>query len=160
MKVDSPQLIAPEERTLMTNTNERAFVPSDEMAPQVDTVEHAAAVDLNGLPGDEVNGAWRTEAGRKGAKRVHQLIEAGKRYEEEHGLKSGRQRLRQLIELGKLYEQEHGIRPVVKRRKGRRLSKMERDEVIATLFGCLTRMVKPSFRPELERLAEALKVET
>lgn len=143
----------------MTDMNERTDVPMEETAPQLDGVEQAAAVDLNGVPGDEVNGAWRTEAGRKGAKRVHQLIEAGKRYEEEHGLKSGRQRLRQLIELGKLYEQEQGIRPAVKRRKGRRLSKMERDEVIATLLGCLTRMVKPSFRPELERLAAALQVE-
>jgi hypothetical protein len=144
----------------MTDTNERTVVPANEPVPHVDNGEQAPAVDVNGVPGDEVNGAWRTEAGRKGAKRVHQLIEAGKRYEEEHGLKRGRQRLRQLIELGKLYEQEHGTRPVVKRRKGRRLSKIERDEVIATLLGCLTRMVKPSFRPELERLAEALNHET
>lgn len=143
----------------MTDTNERTVVPTNDLAPQVDNFENVPAIDLNGVPGEEVNGAWRTEAGRKGAKRVHQLIEAGKRYEEEHGLKSGRQRLRQLIEQGKLYEQEHGIRPVAKRRKGRRLSKMERDEVVATLLGCLTRMVKPSFRPELERLAEALKVD-
>ena len=106
-----------------------------------------------------VNGTWRKEAGRKGAHRIHELIEAGKRYELEHGLKSGRQRLRQLIELGKVYEQEHGRKPAVKERKGRRLSKMERDEVIATLLSCLVRMVKPSFRPELERLAAALNNE-
>ena len=51
---------------------------------------------------------WRTEAGRKGAKRIHELIEAGRQYEQQHGLKSGRQRLRQLIELGKRYEEERG----------------------------------------------------
>src|SRR6516164_7630243 len=53
---------------------------------------------------------WHVEAGRKGARRIHQLIEQGKLYEQEHGLKSGRQRLRQLIQEGKLYEQEHGLR--------------------------------------------------
>src|SRR5205085_1980988 len=52
---------------------------------------------------------WHAEAGRKGARRVHQLIQRGLLYEQEHGLKRGRQRLRQLIELGKLYEQEHGL---------------------------------------------------
>ena len=51
------------------------------------------------------------EAGRKGGRHVHQLIQEGKLYEQEHGLKSGRQRLRQLLELGKLYEEEHGLRP-------------------------------------------------
>ena len=56
----------------------------------------------------------RSEAGRKGAYRVHQLIREGRLYEQEHSLKRGRQRLRQLIELGKLYEQEHGVRPVRK----------------------------------------------
>src|SRR5258707_15875298 len=55
-------------------------------------------------------------AGRKGAHRVHQLIEEGRLYEQEHGLKSGRQRLRQLIELGKLYELEHGLRPRMRRK--------------------------------------------
>src|SRR5690348_2723919 len=49
---------------------------------------------------------WHAQAGRKGARRVHQLIEHGRLYEQEHGLKRGRQRLRQLIQLGKLYEQE------------------------------------------------------
>src|SRR4051794_10017351 len=43
---------------------------------------------------------WHAEAGRKGALRVQQLIEEGKLYEKEHGLKRGRQRIRQLIELG------------------------------------------------------------
>src|SRR5205085_4246998 len=60
--------------------------------------QHAARVDE---PAPEA-GDWHAEAGRKGARRVHQLIQEGKLYEQEHGLTSGRQRLRQLIELGKL----------------------------------------------------------
>jgi hypothetical protein len=107
----------------------------------------------------EVNGTWRKEAGRKGAHRIHELIESGKRYEQEHGLKSGRQRLRQLIELGKLYEAEHGLQPVAKERTRQRLSKMERNELVTTLLECLVRMVKPSFRPELERLVASLNHE-
>ena len=108
---------------------------------------------------DGANGVWRAEAGRKGAKRVHQLIQAGKLYEQEHGLKSGRQRLRQLNELGKLYEAEHGQRPEGKQRRSTRLSRQERDEVVATLLRCLVRIAKPSFRAELGKLAEALSPE-
>jgi len=99
---------------------------------------------------------WRTEAGRKGAKRIHQLIEAGRQYEHEHGLKSGRQRLRQLIELGKLREAERGDPAPVRKRRGTRLSRAERDEVVSTLLRCLIRISKPSFRPELAKLADAL----
>jgi hypothetical protein len=99
---------------------------------------------------------WHAEAGRKGAHRIHQLIEAGRRYEAEHGLKSGRQRLRQLIELGKLYEEEHGLKPAVRKSRSKRLSRMEREQTLATLLNCLVRIAKPSFRPELQRLADAL----
>ncbi len=113
----------------------------------------APATPVDGTPED-----WHAEAGRKGAHRIHQLIEAGRRYEAERGLKSGRQRLRQLIELGKLYEQEHGLHPVVRKSRGKRLSRMEREETLATLLNCLVRIAKPSFRPELQRLAEVLKV--
>ena len=60
------------------------------------------------------------EAGRKGAQRIHQLIEQGRQYEREHGLKPGRQRLRQLIEEGKLYEKEHGLKSESKRARGAR----------------------------------------
>lgn len=98
---------------------------------------------------------WHSEAGRKGALRIHELIEAGRRYEQEHGLKSGRQRLRQLIELGKRYEQEHGLRPAP-RRSHKRLTKTEREELVSTLLHCLTRMAKPSFRAELEALSQTL----
>ena len=130
--------------------------PSPVVEVPVDQVpETALEVDGHG----EAYGVWRTEAGRKGAKRVHQLIQAGKQYEQEHGLKNGRQRLRQLIQLGKLYEAEHGNPPIGKKRRGDRLSRQERDEVVATLLKCLVRIAKPSFRAELGKLAEALSPE-
>jgi hypothetical protein len=137
--------------------------PADDRTPPTEPVV------VNEVPVDAVpethelngtHGVWRAEAGRKGAKRIHQLIEAGKRYEEEHGLKSGRQRLRQLIELGKLYEAEHGHGQPGKKRGGVRLSRQERDEVVATLLKCLVRIAKPSFRAELGKLAEALSPES
>jgi hypothetical protein len=146
----------------MIDTNDRTFGPADEAegvrpdAPQADdtpVVQEQPEVGTNGSHGEPT---WRNEAGRKGAKRVHELIQAGKRYEQEHGLKSGRQRLRQLIELGKRYEEEHG-RPVGKKpRRGSRLSRVERDEVVATLLACLIKLAKPSFRADLERLAATL----
>jgi hypothetical protein len=133
--------------------------------PEHDIVPHPAidtAEARNDVPAESANEAdhqdWHAEAGRKGAHRIHQLIEAGRRYEAEHGLKSGRQRLRQLIELGKLYEQEHGLRPSARKARGKRLSRMEREETLATLLDCLIRIAKPSFRPELQRLAEVLHV--
>ena len=63
-----------------------------------------------------------------------------------------------LIELGKVYEQEHGLRPVSKKRS-ERLSRMGREELIATLLQCLLRIAKPSFRMELEQLIVALHKE-
>lgn len=157
--VNFSYLIGIEREGLMNDTNDREVVPMNDTLRPVDAPDAVPTVEINGVHHDEVNGAWRTEAGRKGANRVHQLIEKGKLYEQEHGLKSGRQRLRQLIELGKLYETEHGVQPKLKERKRRRLSKAERDEVVATLLHCLTKMVKPSFRAELERLADALNVD-
>jgi hypothetical protein len=134
--------------------------PPTEPAPVAEVpTDHVAELTPADEGHDEVNGVWRAEAGRKGAKRVHQLIQAGKLYEQEHGLKSGRQRLRQLIELGKLYEAEHGNTPAGKKRRGARLSRQERDEVVATLLRCLVRIAKPSFRAELGKLAEALSPE-
>jgi len=53
-------------------------------------------------------------------------------------------------------EQEHGLRPAP-RKRGARLSRADRDAVVATLLQCLRRIAKPSFRPELERLAAALR---
>jgi hypothetical protein len=100
---------------------------------------------------------WHAEAGRKGAHRVHQLVQEGRLYEKEHGLKSGRQRRRQLIELGKLYEEEHGMRPARHAKAKNRLSRSERQELLTTLLQCLLRIAKPSFRAELVRLVEGLQ---
>lgn len=142
----------------MSDTFEQTVHPEgerdlqNEMTPQMPEVHAEVPVGTNGTH----EPTWRTEAGRKGAQRIHQLIEAGKRYEEEHGLKSGRQRLRQLIELGKLYEEEHHLRPAGRKRRGQRLSRTERDEVVATLLQCLIRIAKPSFRAELAKLAGTL----
>ncbi len=102
---------------------------------------------------------WQARAGREGARRVHQLIQEGRLYEKEHGLKRGRQRLRQLIELGKLYEQEHGLRPARAKKRGQRLSRLGRQQLVTTLLHCLLRIAKPSFRMELTRLVEALERE-
>jgi hypothetical protein len=110
-------------------------------------------VDTNGVEANH----WRTEAGRKGARRVHQLMQEGLLYEQEHGLKSGRQRLRQLIELGKVYEQEHGVQPERPRKRRERLARMEREELLSTLLDCLVRIAKPSFRSELEQLVATLR---
>lgn len=99
---------------------------------------------------------WHADAGRKGALRVQQLIEQGKLYEKEHGLKRGRQRIRQLIELGKLYEKEHGLRPRRPGKRGDRLGRGQRKELLNTLLRCLVRIAKPSFRGELSRLAKEL----
>src|SRR5207237_3389327 len=127
--------------------------PATEPAPVTEvSVDYVAEPTAPADEGhDEVNGVWRAEAGRKGAKRVHQLIQAGKLYEQEHGLKSGRQRLRQLIELGKLYEEEHGIQPT-REKKSRRLARGERQQLLSTLLECLVRVAKPSFRADLIRL--------
>jgi hypothetical protein len=126
-------------------------VPAPTEAPTAD-----AAVESTNGTASEVRG-WHAEAGRKGAHRVHQLIQEGKLYEQEHGLTSGRQRLRQLIELGKQYEQEHGLQPGQPRKVRERLSRMEREETLATFLQCLLRIAKPSFRAELLRLVEVVQ---
>jgi hypothetical protein len=126
--------------------------------PEVVPSETAHSEPADGVAETEPE-RWRARAGRKGAHRVHQLIQEGKLYEQEHGLKRGRQRLRQLIELGKLYEQEHGLRPPGQKKLAERQSRMGREELVGTLLQCLLRIAKPSFRPELERLVEALQKE-
>ncbi len=150
----------------MTDIFESTVPPLDDRTPPTEPapvtevpVDHVPEPQPAEEGHGEANGVWRAEAGGKGAKRVHPLIQAGKLYAQEHGLKSGRQRLRQLIELGKLYETEHGQRPGGKKRRGTRLSRQERDEVVATLLRCLVRIAKPSFRQELGKLAEALSPE-
>jgi hypothetical protein len=95
------------------------------------------------------------EAGRKGARRIHQLIQQGRQYEREHSLKPGRQRLRQLIEEGKLYEQEHGLRP----RKGHR-PRMSHEQTLKTFLQSLLRVLKPAYRAQLLGLMQALEAES
>lgn len=92
----------------------------------------------------------RAEAGRKGAQRIHQLIQEGRLYEQEHGLKRGRQRLRQLIELGKLYEQEHGMR------RPDRPRRVSDEQALRTLLQALVRLVKPPVRERLKAVLAAL----
>jgi hypothetical protein len=135
-------LDTPRVPTDATQATQPTAVPAPDVAPAADTVETRR---------------WHAEAGRKGARRVHQLIQEGKLYEKEHGLKSGRQRLRQLLELGKLYEQEHGLQPEAPAKRGERLSRPEREELLATFLHCLLRLAKPSFRGELARLIAALE---
>lgn len=138
---------------------EPASVTIEPPAAGAEAVPEGTLAELPTVDGglDGVDSAdWHAEAGRKGARRVHELIREGKLYEQEHGLKSGRQRLRQLIELGKLYEQEHGILPQRKLKSGR-LSPGERQQLVTTLLRCLVRIAKPSFRAELSKLTAALE---
>ncbi len=164
----------------MNDQLERTVVPAPEVvqpettAAEVSVAESVsqpgpAAVEANmpstnGVAVEASNGVAEqgrhARAGSKGARRIHQLIQEGRLYEQEHGLKRGRQRLRQLIELGKVYEQEHGLRPARASKGRERLSRMGREELLATLFRCLTRLAKPSFRGELTRLADLLAHES
>jgi hypothetical protein len=138
-------------------TPERNGVPGHENAPQVPEVGATPTVEPEVAAEGAEARRWHAEAGRKGARRVHELIQEGKLYEQEHGLKRGRQRLRQLLELGKLYEQEHGLRP--RKKRGPRLSRLKREELLTKFLQCLLRIARPSFRAELVRLVEALQEE-
>jgi hypothetical protein len=100
---------------------------------------------------------WHAAAGRKGAQRIHQLIQEGKLYETEHGLKQGRQRLRQLIEQGKLYEKEHGLWSG-RGRRGRR-QRQSSSQQLLNLCQALLRLVKPSVRAQLGLMIQALDAE-
>lgn len=117
-------------------------------------IETAAIPEPAAEPTEQLPQGWHAAAGRKGAQRIHQLIEQGRLYEKEHGLKRGRQRLRQLIELGKKYEVEHGMRTPQPRK---RLSRRQQQEVVNTFVQCLLRMARPAYRAELLRLAEAFQ---
>ena len=92
----------------------------------------------------------RSAAGRLGGKRVHQLAELGRLYEQEHGLKAGRQRLKQLVQLGRRYEVEHGLK--VARPRRRRSGDAWQEFLVA-----LARVVKPAHRPAVEQLVAALQ---
>jgi hypothetical protein len=123
-----------------------------ELAPSVPDVQHTLTADAPVAvseptlhPVDPV----RSAAGRLGGKRVHQLAELGRLYEQEHGLKAGRQRLKQLVQLGKKYEQEHGLRPAPRRRR-------KRGDAWQEFLTALARVVKPAHRPAVEQLAATL----
>jgi len=98
----------------------------------------------------------RSVAGRKGAHRIHELIQRGRLYEEEHGLKRGRQRLRQLIEEGKLYEREHALDQGEAPAQRGRIPRMSRHQVMTQLVEALIHLAQPGYRPELNRLLESL----
>ena len=81
-------------------------------------------------------------------------------YEQEHGLKRGRQRIRQLIEEGKRYEQDHGLKDDGGKARVPRRSRVSREQVLRNLLQSLSRMAKPSFRPHLARMLQALEAVT
>ncbi|HZU37953.1 MAG TPA: hypothetical protein VFA18_18680 [Gemmataceae bacterium] len=145
----------------MFEQNEHEFVglqaPAEtleaEQAPMsaapVSTQSHDGVVASNGND-------WHADAGRKGAYRIRELIQFGKLYEQEHGLKSGRQRLRQLIEEGKQYELDHGLRPAPERASRRRGPRMSKQQLLSTFLHSVVRLAKPSLRAELTRLLDEL----
>lgn len=109
-------------------------LPVNGTAPAIETVNRYAA------------------AGRKGAQRIHELIQEGLIYEKEHGLKRGRQRLRQLIQQGKLYEQEHGLRSAKPRR-----ARQNPDQAVQALLKSLNFLVKPAYRDSLLQAMRAIE---
>jgi hypothetical protein len=157
-------MIEQHEPTITTTDGVAAHEPTDVSVGSPEGADHlpeAAPPESETRDGADgvAEADWHAEAGRKGAHRVHQLIQEGRLYEQEHGLTSGRQRLRQLIELGKLYEQEHGLRPGRRKTHGQRLARVQREELLDTFVQCLVRIARPSFRAKLERLVEALREE-
>jgi hypothetical protein len=127
-----------------------------EQAQQVNEPIREAAP--TGLAEQSVN--QHAEAGRKGARRIHELIQQGRLYEREHGLKPGRQRLRQLIQEGKLYEQEHGLRGGSKTARERRRPRISSEQLLKTLFQSLLRLAKPAYRSRILDLIHDLDGES
>ena len=125
-------------------------VPPDPVVPNGAEANEGAAEPGNGQAATEPN--RHAEAGRKGGQRFHELIQRGRQYEQEHGLKRGRQRQRQLIEEGKRYEEEHGLRP-------RRLRRRRPSDAAAFQTFCqsLLYLVKPRFRDRLRKFIAALE---
>ncbi len=97
----------------LEQTTAEVHSPAPEVLPEENGALPVAVPSSNRVPEEQaVPGSEQSTtvnryvvAGRKGAERIHQLIQRGRLYEQEHNLKRGRQRLRQLIEEGKLYEQ-------------------------------------------------------
>ena len=120
-------------------------------ADAADPDRHPSSGHLNGRIRER-----RSVAGRKGAQRIHELIQRGRQYEQEHGLKRGRQRLRQLIEEGKLYEQEHGLDQGETATQRTRTPRMSRHQVMVQLVEALIHLAQPGYRPGLRGLLESL----
>ena len=128
----------------------------DLLAPSVPATDNAPTLDASLAisttePVPHLVDPARSAAGRLGGKRVHQLAELGRMYEQEHGLKAGRQRLKQLVQLGRRYEVEHGVRPATRRRRQRP------SDAWQEFLAALARVVKPTHRPAVEQLAAALR---
>jgi hypothetical protein len=132
-------------------------------APQHQDPNHAflanepAQVTGQMVPSEMLNP--HAEAGRKGARRIHELIQEGRLYEREHGLKPGRQRLRQLIQEGKLYEQEHGLRNGNGGVRARRHPRISSEQLLKSLFQTLLRLVKPVYRAQILGMLQSLEPE-
>jgi|SRR5579883_282621 len=125
-----------------------SLVPGND-SPAADISQKESVPTTEAVPAPVAVNPARSAAGRRGAERVHKLAELGKEYEREHGLTPGRQRLRQLIQLGKRYEVEHGLRTPKPRRK-------RRGDAWAEFLIALARVVKPAYRPAVERLVRTL----
>ncbi len=144
-------LVRAADQELQTNATPAAPSPVEPVAADV-----GAAVEANG---DAVATPSRyAEAGRKGARRIHELIQEGRLYEQEHGLKRGRQRIRQLIELGKLYEEEHGLRPVQCATLADRVAQLSEEDALQTFLHALLPLVKPGYRGRLLEVLQGLDV--
>lgn len=141
----------------MLDNQERELAGTDEKlphaAPAVVTEEAKNGTAVGGQA-DSPN--WHAEAGRKGALRIHQLIQEGRLYEKEHGLTRGRQRIRQLIQEGKLYEKEHGLRTGGRASRAR-TPRLSSDQLLSTLLHSLVRLSKPKFRAQLVQLLQSLE---
>jgi hypothetical protein len=118
---------------------ESQIYDSPQQASEVETDEQRHVVD-----------PVRAAAGRLGGHRVHELVELGRLYEQERGLKAGRQRLKQLVQLGRKYEVEHGLRSPRPRR-------VKRGDAWQEFMVAMGRVVKPAYRPMIERMVEALR---
>lgn len=129
---------------------ERTSEPTTPALPDISHEENLALE--HEIHGKAENETWHAEAGRKGAHRLHQLMQLGLLYEKEHGLKRGRQRIRQLVQEGRLYEQEHGLsKPRRKRR-----SRLAGDQLVQSFFRTLLPMLKPSYRDKVSKMLENL----
>jgi hypothetical protein len=136
-----------------------ALAPSTPNTSPNEHHEQAVAGDTGdqATPISHRPGTWHAAAGRKGAERIRQLIQEGRLYEQEHGLKSGRQRLRQLIEEGKRYEQEHGLPGG--RKISRRPPRVGSQQSLLQFMHSFQRLAKPRVRAHIQRLIEQLEQE-